>query len=194
MRKHLFKAGVVAAAAALIPAAVFAQASAHTELTVADQAVAPGASQITVAAAGHTQDFYIVVHEGDASKFGADIGNTVLMKAGNYTNVTVPLKRAVKDGEVLWPMLHTDDNLNGSYDGPATDKPVSDATAGNSATGNVVTFSLTVTEQAGAPTAPRTGMAGILADGSSSALAVGLLAALAVTVTVGGRAMTRRSR
>lgn len=143
--KRLLGPGSVIAAllfALALPALVAAQA---TSLTVEDATVAPGASEITVPSADLPVEGYIVVHEGDATSFGAVVGSSSLLPAGSYTAVTISLNRPINDGEYLWPMLHSEDNSNGVYDDAATDKPIADATTGNSNFGGVVTFPMQLT-------------------------------------------------
>jgi hypothetical protein len=149
-----------------LPALVAAQAT--PALTVEDATVSPGAAEIIVPAASLPVDGYLVVHEGDASAFGAVLGSSALLPAGSYTSVPVSLNRAIADGEYLWPMLHSEDNGNGVYDDAATDKPIADAANGNSSFGGVVTFPMQLTVQQ-APGAADTGNAGIAAaTGSGS--------------------------
>jgi uncharacterized Zn-binding protein involved in type VI secretion len=126
-----------------LPALVAAQAT--PALTVEDATVSPGAAEIIVPAASLPVDGYLVVHEGDASAFGAVLGSSALLPAGSYTSVPVPLNRAIADGEYLWPMLHSEDNGNGVYDDAATDKPIADASTGNASFGGVVTFPMQLT-------------------------------------------------
>jgi hypothetical protein len=101
-----------------------------------------------------------------------------------YTNLAVGLDRVLKEGEVIWPMLHTEDNGNTTYDGAAVDLPTVDAACGNSAAGNIVTFTMKISAAAaGAPAAPGTGT-GVQSDSSNEwtfALLGGVLAVLLIS-------------
>lgn len=190
-RRFTLAIGVAALAASLLPGLALAQMA--TTLQVADQTAASGATSIVVAQASFDQPFYVVVHEGSATQFGAVVGNTALLQPGDYTNIQVPLTRAVQDGEYLWPMLHTEDNGNGQYDDPATDKPITDATAGNASFGGVMTFPLQVTVQAQtAPPPAASGNAGLA--GTSGGVSTGGVIAVAAfaAALLAGVAYTRR--
>ena len=60
------------------------------------------------------QDFSIVVHKDLKGAPGAVIG-TLTLKAGSYTNQSVPLTVAIKAGDTVYPMLHADTNGDGKY-------------------------------------------------------------------------------
>ena len=177
---------IVAALFALVPTALAAQAA--TSLTVADgQALGP--AEISVAGAAHTEPFYIVIHEGDASSFGGVIGSSDLLPAGAVSNHAVSLTRDLVDGEYLWPMLHVDGNGNNVYDDPSTDPPVVDAGVGNASFGGVMVFPMQVSAvQTTQPAPADTGNAGLAAtDGSSGTMLLLVLAAAAAIVIAAGR-------
>jgi plastocyanin len=111
-------------------------------LTVSDAVVAPGTKQIVIPHSLQGRAGYIAIHESSAAGApGPVIGVTAYQPAGTtYTALTVSLDRALKDGETLWPMLHTEDNGNKTYDGAAVDLPTVDAACGNASVGNIVTF------------------------------------------------------
>ena len=162
-----------------------------TVLTVADQAFASGTTQLAVPAAAFDQPFYIVVHQGDADSFGAVIGNTDLFQPGAYTNVAVSLDRPLVAGEYVWPMLHTEDNGNGVYDDPGTDKPIVHAAAGNGSFGGVVVFRSQIAQLA----APSSGNAGLLTGGGGATAAAMLFGvSVVIALLLGGRALTARRR
>ena len=132
--------------AAGLPALTHAQ-GADAALAVSDYGVPEGASELIVDSATLPVDGYVVVHEGDATSFGAVIGSSELLSAGSYDALVVSLDRPIQDGEYLWPMLHSEDNGNGMYDDAATDAPIVDAVGGNPDFGGVVTFPLQLTIQ-----------------------------------------------
>ena len=154
-------------------------------LTVIDQDVA-GKSQIVIPRSTQGRAGYIVIHESStAGAPGPVIGSTSYQPAGTvYTNLAVGLDRPAKAGEILWPMLHTEDNGNTTYDGAAVDLPTVDAACGNAATGNIVTFPMKIA--APAPNAPGTG-SGVAQASSSNEwmllLGGGLLVLMAITGT-----------
>ena len=193
-RKRLSALLILAAIAALVPTALFAQVA--TSLDVADND-AFGPTVISVPGASHGTEYYIVIHEGDADGFAGVVGFSPLLPPGAVSDYRVQLDRQIVDGEHLWPMLHTDGNGNGVYDDPSTDPPVIDASAGNANFGGVLVFGMQVSTAASAPDAPAaagTGNAGILAapEGFGTAL---WLALLGVTVVlVGGSAVATRRR
>lgn len=181
-------AGAAVLLGALLPTLALAQMA--TSLTVADQTAQSGATSIVVEKASYAQPFYIVVHEGSATQFGPVVGNSPLMQPGEYTNVVVPLQRAVAGGEYLWPMLHTENNGNGVYDDAATDKPIADAAAGNAAFGGVMTFPLQVTVQA-SPAPAAAGNAGLAGTGRGTSAGV-VLAVLALGLGLAGSVVYAR--
>jgi plastocyanin len=154
-------------------------------LTVKDEAVA-GTKTIIIPKSTQARAGYIAIHESSATGApGTVIGVTAYQPAGTvYTNLAVGLDRVLKDGEVIWPMLHTEDNGNTTYDGAAVDLPTVDAACGNSAAGNIVTFTMKISAAAaGAPAAPGTGT-GVQSDSSNEwtfALLGGVLAVLLIS-------------
>lgn len=167
-------------------------AAGQCTLTVADQTVSMGSSTIIVATALQQQDGYIVVHESDSEGGIAGVIGSVAISGGvTNTNVSVTLDRELVDGEKVWPMLHTEDNANGVYDDAATDKPTVDETCGNPATGNVVTFPLTVTVAAPGPPATGSGLAAT-SSGGSGTLPFYLVAAVLIALGGGTLAVARR--
>ena len=79
---------------------------------------------------------YVMIHEDASGKTGAIIGTSALLPAGESTDVVVNLKRASKDGEVLYAMLHLDDG-DGKFLATA-DNPITDSQ------GNTVMMNFTV--------------------------------------------------
>lgn len=80
---------------------------------------------------------YVVIHEEAEGKPAKVIGNSSALQAGTYSNLVVNLTRASKDGENLYPMLHSDDG-DGTYGFPDEDLPIKDEQ------GNIVIAKLTV--------------------------------------------------
>lgn len=62
---------------------------------------------------------YLVIHD----QSGAVLGSSALLPAGQSNNIKVTLSHAVKDGEKLMAMLHSDTDGNGSFDA-SKDMPV----------------------------------------------------------------------
>jgi len=79
---------------------------------------------------------YVMIHEDVSGKPGAIIGTSALLPAGESSDVVVNLKRASKEGEVLYAMLHRDDG-DGKFQA-TTDLPLMDSQ------GNVVVMSFTI--------------------------------------------------
>lgn len=52
---------------------------------------------------------YLVIHEDNAGQPGAALGASALLQAGQNSGLKVTLSRAMKEGETLHAMLHTDD-------------------------------------------------------------------------------------
>ncbi|MEX2228229.1 MAG: hypothetical protein WEB13_01190 [Dehalococcoidia bacterium] len=163
-------------------------------LTAQDQPL-PTANQVSVRVASHSAPFYVVIHEGGADAFGAVIGSSALMPAGLYANVVVPVSRSLANGEYLWPMLHTEDNGNTTYDGVAIDAPLIAGATGNPDFGGMSVSRVLIGEApapAPAPVAAATGNAGLA--GTSGVRVAWLAAALALTVAIvgGARAVSNR--
>ncbi|MEZ4672500.1 MAG: hypothetical protein R3E39_31750 [Anaerolineae bacterium] len=80
-------------------------------------------NSITIKSVAVPVDSWVVVHSGDAAKFGGVLGQT-LVKAGTAADVKVALSGDLTS--VLWPMLHVDDGVAGTYEfaGGEIDAPV----------------------------------------------------------------------
>lgn len=182
--RHPLRAILAAAGAALalgVPALAMGQAA--PELSVPAQTTAASSNSIVVPSVTLAEPGYVVVHEGSATEFGADIGATAFMEAGTYSNVEVTLNRDIVDGEYLWPMLHTEDNGNNAYDGAATDSPVSNEANGNANFGGVIVFPTVVSAAQAAPSPADSGNAGLASANQSSGPMIGFL--LLGTVALG---------
>lgn len=155
-------------------------------LTLKDEAVSPNANKITIVKSQQSRAGYIAIHESTASGApGPVIGVTAFQPAGTvYTNLSVTLDRALKNGETLFPMLHTEDNGNTTYDGAAVDLPTIDAACGNPAIAGIVTFPMKISFAA-APAAPATGT-GVAPTSSSNNLLVMVVGGLLALTIVGG--------
>ena len=71
-------------------------------------------------------DGFIVVHKELNGAPGAVIG-TLALKAGSYTNQSIPLTEAIKAGQNVYPMLHPDVKGDGKYSADAEGTPITDA-------------------------------------------------------------------
>ena len=162
-------------------------------LTVADQSVGMDSSSVIVAAAMQPLDGYVVVHESTAEGgLGGVIGSVAISGGQSYTNISVPLDRALVDGEKVWPMLHTEDNDNSVYDDAATDKPYADEACGNPDFGGIAVFPLITTVQA-EPGPPDTG-SGLAERPSGTSNAFVLYLAVAGLFVVGGSLLAASRR
>jgi LPXTG-motif cell wall-anchored protein len=133
----------VTAAAAAAPAA-----AAKDAVVANDQPIVNGG--ITVADVIASQDGWIVAHLDEGGKPGKVIGNTAVKK-GDNKNVAIKLSEDVPVGGKLWPMLHIDAGVIGTYEFPGADAPVI-------VDGNIIMKQITVTAAAAAPAAlPTTG-------------------------------------
>ena len=134
---------VAEAAAAAPPAAPAAPAAAAPTGSVdaADQAIVNGS--ITVANVTAGQDGWIVAHLDEGGKPGKVIGNTAVKK-GESNNVAIKLSEDVPAGAKLWPMLHIDAGVIGTYEFPGADSPVI-------VDGNIIMKQITVTAAGAAP-------------------------------------------
>lgn len=160
---------------------------------VVDQAVAPGSKTIVVSNARQARSGYVVVHEsGPTGGPGAVIGALPITGGTNYNALEVGLDRSLVNGETLWPMLHTEDSGNATYDGETVDLPTIDTACGNPEVGNVATFPIKVTITS-TPNAPGTGTGLVSSDNSGMATIAAALgvATLAVVATAGGLAFAR---
>jgi plastocyanin len=144
-------------------------------IAAADQPLKNGS--VTVTDVYAAQDGWVVVHLDQDGKPGKVIGET-LVKKGETKNVVVKLAEAVPVGGKVWPMLHIDAGVIGTYEFPGADVPVANGS-------DVVMKQIAVTAASAAPsTLPNTG-------GNDSPMLILVLAALAL-FTVG--AVTRRLR
>lgn len=85
----------------------------------------PAGQTVTITTVTLKENGFIAIHEDTEGKPGKVIGNSTLLQAGSYSNVTVNLTRASKDDETLHPMLHSDDG-DGTYGFPDEDFPIKD--------------------------------------------------------------------
>jgi hypothetical protein len=78
---------------------------------------------IRIKAAAVPVDSWVVVHSGDAEKFGGVLGQAFL-KAGTSTDILVEMSGNLSS--ILWPMLHIDNGQAGVYEfnGGEIDAPV----------------------------------------------------------------------
>ncbi len=101
----------------------------------------PAGSTLTVAKVVAAQDGWITVHANTAdNKPGDQLGHT-LVKAGENANVVVNLSPTPKAGDKVWPMLHIDAGVIGTYEFPGADAPVI-------INGNIVMKQITLTAPA----------------------------------------------
>jgi plastocyanin len=127
---------------AVTDAAVAAPVAAAADAVAAsDQAITNGS--ITVANVTASVDGWIVAHLDEGGKPGKVIGNTAVKK-GDNKNVTIKLSEAVATGGKLWPMLHIDAGVIGTYEFPGPDAPVV-------VDGNIIMKQITVTAAGAAP-------------------------------------------
>jgi len=160
---------IAVTAAAAAPAAAPAAADA---VDVSDQAVKNGS--ITVTNVSASVDGWIVAHLDEGGKPGKVIGHTAV-KAGANKNVAIKLDEAVPAGGKLWPMLHIDAGVIGTYEFPGADAPVV-------VNGNVVMKQISVTS---APTS--------LANTGGESAPIGLLLS-AMALLLAGALLTLRTR
>ncbi len=80
-------------------------------LDASDQKLANG--EVTIKAVAVPVDSWVVIHAGDATSFGAVLGQT-LVPAGTATDVKVAVSGDVTT--TLWPMLHVDSGAAGTYE------------------------------------------------------------------------------
>jgi len=83
---------------------------------------------------------YVAIHSEANGTFGPVIGVTPLLEAGDHKDLTVKLDKPLDATANVWPMLHTEDNGNTTYDGASIDKPATDK-------GQVVTFPVKITKK-----------------------------------------------
>jgi hypothetical protein len=107
-------------------------------LDASDQAYG---SSLTVAKVVAAQDGWITVHANTAANQPGDqLGHTAV-KAGENDNVVVQLNPVPKAGDKVWPMLHIDAGVIGTYEFPGPDAPVI-------INGNIVMKQITLTAPA----------------------------------------------
>ena len=96
-----------------------------TGLMVEDSAIdasaRTGTQSVAVPMVVFARPGYVVVHENNVGQPGSVIGSSILIKAGKFQNLSVPLSRKVIKGETLYVMLHAD-NGDGIYS--ETDQPI----------------------------------------------------------------------
>ncbi len=161
---------------ALAPTAGAAPLGQATDsVSAADQAISNGT--VIVAEVNATQDGWIAVHIDQGGKPGPVIGHAAAPK-GKTSNLAVKLEQDVPVGGKVWPMLHVDAGVIGTYEFPGPDAPV---VVG----GNIVMKQITITATAAKPTTlPTTGGEG---------LPIGLLVS-ALAIVIVGSLMKRRVR
>lgn len=108
----------------------------------------------TIASANLATNGFIAIHADANGAPGTVIGVSALLTVGPQANVSVPLNRASRKGEVLHAMLHVDADGDGKYTFPGPDVPATDAT------GATVTVPFTVGVTA-SPTPSATPVSGV---------------------------------
>jgi hypothetical protein len=58
---------------------------------------------------------YLVIHQNNAGRPGAVIGQSALLSAGEHRGVRITLTRATRDGETLYALLHAETDGNGAF-------------------------------------------------------------------------------
>lgn len=91
-------------------------------LTVGDQPIQDGGIIIPEVVAA--QDGWMVAHKNTADNKPGPVIGSVAVKAGTNTNVKIALSETPKVGDKLWPMLHIDAGVIGTYEFPGPDAPV----------------------------------------------------------------------
>lgn len=74
----------------------------------------PGGS-VTISKVLLSQPGYVVIHV-DHSEVGQVIGSSALLAAGEHDNVRIELGRASKNGEILYAMLHAEQDGNAVFE------------------------------------------------------------------------------
>lgn len=113
---------------------------------------------------------FVVIHADGGGRPGAVIGH-VAIPEGTSTSVTVPLDTPLTASATIYPMLHLDAGVLGSYEFPGADGPVMDASG-------VITFPIAygVAAASQSPELAATGVAGdALARTAALMLAIGAL-------------------
>lgn len=174
-------------------------------LKVSAQVVSPGAMAVKIDESQQVDPGYVAIHESSATGGpGPVIGVTAYIAGGTDSKaIMAPLTRPLKDGETVWPMLHTENNGNHTYDGASIDLPTVSTHCGNPATGNIATFPVKISfatstgggTTAPTPKAPATG-SGVSGGSNSDEMLFVLLGALAALVVAGsaGALAYRRHR
>ncbi len=162
-----------------------------TYLTAQDQPL-PTVRQVTVRTAASKVPFYVVVHEGNASRFANVIGSSPLMQPGLYANVVVPVSRALTDGEHVWAMLHTENNGNTAYDGAAVDLPLNAGTTGNADFGGIAVGRALIGKAAVAPVPANAGSAGLAMTPGVNIVGLVIAIAIAISTVAAARIATRK--
>ena len=156
MSRRLHSIGIIGIVAfvamfALLPVASAAPARQDPtgSVDVSDQAIVDGSINVATVSAG--QDGWIVAHLDEGGKPGKVIGHTAV-KTGDNKDVKIKLDEDVPVGGKLWPMLHIDAGVIGTYEFPGADAPVI-------VDGNIVMKQISVTAAAAAAPAklPTTG-------------------------------------
>jgi LPXTG-motif cell wall-anchored protein len=126
-----------------------AAAQAKDAVDAADQPIVN--SSIKVASITATVDGWIVAHLDENGGPGKVLGQTAV-KAGDSKDVAIKLSEDVPAGGKLWPMLHIDAGVIGTYEFPGADAPVI-------VDGNIIMKQITVTAAGAAAPAklPTTG-------------------------------------
>lgn len=165
----------------------------ETALHVGDQLLGPRADAITIEEASDAEPFYVVVFGGDASVIGEALGASALLAPGTHGQVSVPLRRPLEDGEQVWVALHSEQNGNTSFDGPAIDRARTEGVTGSRGPQGQVATRIGVT--VGAPVPPVSGGAGAAGGPSGAPLALVVMlaaAALAIPIVVRAAGNARR--
>jgi len=83
---------------------------------------------------------YVAIHSDANGAPGPVVGVSKLLDAGTSDDVVVTLSTPLTTTAKVWPMLHLDDNNNGTYDFPNGDAPAKVA-------GQVVVLPIEITVQ-----------------------------------------------
>ena len=153
-----------------------APAGPKPSLTVSDQPATGG--KIMVSNVVAAQDGWVVVHKTgpDGKLLVTPIIGQTQVKAGSTDNVEIMLTEAVKAGDTVYPMLHIDEGVKGTYEFPGgPDTPVQ-------VDGNVVVKPVKITAASGGGTTPPPSLP---STGNSGTIAFWLLGAAALLTTLG---------
>ena len=107
---------------AALPLAFAAPALAHQSIKVGAQSAG---KKVVVKSVSIAKDGFLVIHAMKDGKpvVPASLGHT-RVTAGTTRNVVVELSEAIKPGDTVLTMLHTDDGEMGVYEFPNGDAPV----------------------------------------------------------------------